>query len=887
MLTVACSEQKSGGLSPVELQCEYQTNPVGMDVIEPRFSWKLSDPEHVRGQAQTACHILMASSPDLLTETKADVWNSGMIASSQSFLVPYGGKKLQSSSPYFWKVKVYDMDGKPSEWSETAQFVTGILDASEWDAAAWIRHPDAQRTKHIRFRKNLRLGAAPEQVFIHVASMGYHELYINGKKADDRVLAPALTNFDKRLFYVTYDIADLLVKGDNTVGILFGSGWANYNCFSRTPALRVLIAGHDADGKTLALASDETWRCIESNSEDTREIRTHNSNGGEIVDARHDLPEWNLPEFDDSRWITVATCNNDGVELVAHDIPPSRIVKTFAADSIIDAGDGVYKIDFGVNFTGWVNISFSNLVAGDTVVIGSADDEKSFDDFNICSYFVSAGIDGERFCNRFNYFAGRYVNIRGLRDKSDIKDVLASVITTDLTYTGEFISNSNMFNEIFNVDLWTFIVNTTEGYTSDCPHRERCGYGEVATATSWGIGLTNFDAGSFYRNVVRNWRDVQTPDGWGRNTAPQPNDIHWGGAMWSSAGMNVAWEHYQHYGDPEIIEIIYPTARRWLEFLHAHTQDGLLVKYRSHPGQFLGDWLAPGSRNEFGDSPQAQYFNNCVYAMNLETFVSMAQILGHTDDATLYAERLNALRPAIHARFYNPKKGLYSDGTQVQQAFAILTGITPEKERQRVEKVIADDLDGAHPYLDMGSAGMYVMLRYLTDHPELTCRVEKILNSTDYPGYGHFLLQGETAWPEDWRTDVDSKMHTCYTGIAGWFTKALCGLQPGRNGEGYRHFIFKPHVTKDVEFTNAIFNSPFGEIETFWKGIENKLCAGITVPPNTSATVCLDTAYFKNVYEDDVPLDDVKEVTVKGIEGNYLIIEVPSGKYFFTQTFKD
>jgi alpha-L-rhamnosidase len=261
-----------------------------MDVPAPRFSWQLLDSKYVRGQAQTAYQMLVAGSPDKLTETKADVWNSGKINSSQSVLTPFGGKKLQSSSVYFWKVRVYDKDGNPSEWSKPARFVTGILDPKEWDKAAWIRHPEAPKVKHIWFRKNLTLAARPDATFIHVASLGYHELYINGQKADDRVLAPALTNFNKRVFYVTYDISKLLKKGNNTVGVWFASGWASYDSFSQTPAFRVLLDGKDVKGKPLTLVSDATWRCAVSNSEDTRNIRTMGNNGSEITDAALSFP---------------------------------------------------------------------------------------------------------------------------------------------------------------------------------------------------------------------------------------------------------------------------------------------------------------------------------------------------------------------------------------------------------------------------------------------------------------------------------------------------------------------------------------------------------------------------------------------------------------------
>ncbi|MDR1381346.1 MAG: glycoside hydrolase family 78 protein [Tannerella sp.] len=889
----ACG-QSDDRIMPIELQCEYQTEPIGMDVPAPRFSWQLSDPEHVRGQVQTAYHILVASSPDKLTEADADVWNSGKIDSPQSTplscgeglgeMLPFGGKELQSGSAYFWKVQVYDRDGNPSAWSKPARFVTGVLDPEEWNDASWIRHPGAPRVKHIWFRKNLKLDAGPGAVFLHVASLGHHELYVNGRKADDRILAPALTNFDKRLFYVTYDISELLKKGDNTVGVWYASGWASYDCFSRTPALRVRLNGKDAKGASLALVSDTTWRCAVSSSEDTRLVRSFNENGGEIVDARAFVPDWNSPSFDDSRWAyATAAAGNESVALEAHDIAPSRIIGTLAAQQITDAGDGVYKIDFGKNFTGWLNIKFNGLSAGDTVVIGSADDDSSFADFNIYNIFISSGKDGETFSNRFNYVAGRYANIKGLRQAPKPEDATAYAVSTDLRRTGTFHSSNELFNKIFETDLWTFLANTTEGYTSDCPHRERCGYGEVATATSWGIGLPDYDAGSFYRNVVRNWRDVQLPDGWGRNTAPQPNDYHWGGAMWSSAGLNVAWEHYLHYGDKQILELIYPAAVRWLEFLNAHVSDGLLKKYRDHDGQFLGDWLAPGSRNEFGSSRQAVYFNNCVYAMNLETFVKIAGLLGKSGDAALYGSRLAALRPAIHTGFYDPATGNYCDGNQVQQAFAVITGVAKDDSiRVRTEASIVNNMRNGKKYFDMGSSGLIVLLHYLAEHPETAGLAASILNNTEFPGYGYFITQGESTWPEDWKIDVPSKIHTCFTGVAGWLTKGLCGIQPDGKNVGYKHFTVRPCIVDEVDFAEASVGSPYGEIVSRWERSDDKIILSVTVPPNTTATLYIPACHSGSITESGVDVRKAPGVTWKSTEGDYSVVDVWAGKYKFT-----
>jgi alpha-L-rhamnosidase len=853
------------------LQCEYMIEPLGVVSQHPRFSWQLIDPQHSRGQQQTAFQLLVATDPALLTEQRADVWNSDILHSQQSVLVPFDGAQLQSSKAYFWKVRIWDKDGLPTDWSPAARFVTGLLDSAEWSAAQWIHHPNAPSTQHVWFRKNIDLKKNCKNVFAYVASLGYHELYVNGKKVDSRVLAPTLSDLQKRLCYVIYDISPFLKQGKNTVALWFAAGWTAYHCFALEPCLKVIVAG---DG--LNIASDNTWRTLVSNSGDTERVRSFDHNGGEIVDARMANPVWNLPEIDDSVW-PMAEVVECAVPLEPQMVEPSRIIDTIRAQSVSDAGNGIWKVDFGKNFTGWISARFHGLQAGDTVEIGSADDVVAVCDFNVRNFFVSAGRDGEEFSNRFNYLTGRYANFTGLRQRPSPDDFTAFAVSTDLRRTGSFCSSNSLYNKIYETDVWTFLSNTTEGYTSDCPHRERCGYGEVATACSWGIGLTQFDAGAFYRKIVGDWRDVQTDDGWGRHTAPQPHDGHWGGAMWSSAGLNVARHHYLHYGDSSIAELIYPTARRWLEFLNSNTVDGLLVQYRRHNnGQFLGDWLAPGSRNEFGTSEEAKYFNNCVYAMNLSNFIDFARLLGKTDDVALYSARLEALRPLIHKTFYHADSAFYCTDTQVQNAFALLAGITPDDERARVETRLMADMQGAHPYFDMGSSGLTVLLKYLVAHPQFGETAARILNRTEYPGYGYFIENGETTWPEDWKIDVPSKIHTCYTGITGWLVKSLCGIQPDPAMPGYRRFLVQPIFASTTDFAEATVESPYGQIRCRWERHGDTVALIVVVPPGSRAKICFPEG-CKNVFANK---NDNNLLSENGEK--LLISEVESGEYRFS-----
>ena len=109
--------------------------PVGVDDTQPQLSWIVTSSE--RGDVQSAYQVLVASSPELLAKDQGDVWDSGQVSSGQSTYVAYRGKPLASGEQYFWKVRVWDKDGKASEWSPGASWAMGLLDPKDW-TAEWI-----------------------------------------------------------------------------------------------------------------------------------------------------------------------------------------------------------------------------------------------------------------------------------------------------------------------------------------------------------------------------------------------------------------------------------------------------------------------------------------------------------------------------------------------------------------------------------------------------------------------------------------------------------------------------------------------------------------------------------------------------------------------------
>jgi alpha-L-rhamnosidase len=863
-----------------DLRVEHFANPLGIDTAAPRFSWKLSPTTATaapasattpatststpRGQHQTAYRLLIASTPALLAANTADIWDSGVVQSPATHLVPLDPTvKLHPNGDYHWKVTAYDRAAVPTAWSAPARFSVGPLAREDWKGD-WLHHPTANPARHIWFRKNLTLDAPAATAFAHVASVGNHELYVNGQKASTRVLAPAISHYRKRVLYVTYDLAPLLRPGQNTIALWYGPGWTIHR--ENTHVNQALLL--QLDGKTTAatpftLHTDATWKTAESSSREIGKIpRRMGGMGGEEVDGRADKTDWANPTFDDSAWPTAAvTTPLKGLarwpELSSGNLTdPSRIAATFPAAKITPDGPGAYRVDMGRAFTGFLQIAFNNLQPGDTITISTSDRATRPEHFDQRQLYIARGENGETFTNRFNFASGRYVRLSGLKTAPAPTDIHALAITSAAPRTGTFHSSSALYNTFYEVDRWTYEMCTIEGVTTDCPNRERLGYGaETAYMTAWGAGLPAFDSGAFYKRNVRDWSDTQASTGKIYATAPQTYGGAWGGPLSSSAIFNLAWEHYLAHGDKTVLEQAYETEKKWLDFAFKKpSKDPGLPAYgfaaaAQGNGYFLGDWLLPGHRQEMGgEAPY--YFNLTVLALANDLFLKTAAVLGKPDaELAPHRQRLDALRAGIHKKYYKGH-GIYFTGDQVRTTFALHAGVVPTAERAaataHLEKNLADK-----GIFDIGSFGRYPFFKTLFGDPRYLERTDAILRKTTYPSYAHFLKEGETTWPECWEllNDDSARTHTSYVGISGWFVKVLAGIEPTLEGPGYRVFTLRPQVVNSLQHAAATLESPYGTIKSAWKKVPangngsgketGKVIYDITVPIGTTAKLTL------------------------------------------------
>ena len=916
LLAVAASAlfavANAASVAPVNLKCEYLENPIGIDAAKPRLSWVLVPTQPTaRGQRQTGYRILVASSPEILRRDKGDVWDSGMVESDNSQHVVYEGKRLRSNQECYWKVRVRDERRTLSPWSKPARWTTGILDASDW-SAKWIGTgqsfvrkqgwpPPDNTMPDPWLRRVFVLDAVPKRAIIHVASVGYHELYVNGKRVGDGVLAPCTTDHTKRARYVTYEIAELLRRGTNVIGLWLGTSWSIFPPYQTTdkPAAPIVLAQADIEfgnGRSTRIITDDQWKWHPSPNT-LIGMWDFTNFGGERYDAGREIPNWCEVTLDDSSWQPV-TVFSPTLILSAQNVEPNRPVRELRPVKLEEPGPGIYRVDFGKNFAGWIEAKIEGQ-PGDVIEFKWSERKEEPMTHRLHSYYVVGPSGKGVFKNRFNYGAGRWVQIEGLRQKPKLEDFKAWLIRTDYAPVTQFECSNPWLNRVHDATVWTFENLSLGGYVVDCPQRERMGYGGDAHATTE-TALDHFALGAFYTKWAQDWRDVQGKEAaWGigrkegeagsgkkiePGNLPYTAPTYWGGGGpgWSGYCVTLPWEIFRRYGDHRILEQSLPTIEKWLAFLETKAKNNLLRRWGGE-WDFLGDWLWPGAEGVNGDTRETLFFNNCYWVYNLQTASRIAAALGRTDLAEKYRNRAAEVRSAIHREFYVPEEHSYVNGYQAYLAIALLTGVPPEELRpavmDRLEKEILVNRKG-HFWGGITGGSFIVKCLIEQGRPDL---MYEMVTKEDYPGWIHMLRNGATTLWEDWEGKL-SLCHSSYLHVGAWFVEGLAGIRPGTDGHGYKDFIIRPGIwsTTPLEWVKCRFVSPYGPIESDWRrNTDGDVELHVVVPPNTKATLFLPTTRAESVRERGRPITAASEIGLLPVSGNCLPVRLGPGRYSF------
>lgn len=908
-LTSGISDSK---LAIANLECEYVTNPMGIDMKNPRFSWKIISDQ--RGLFQNAYEVIVGESLSEVVSELGNSWNSGRINSSSSSHIEYQGVPLKSNTKYFWRVRVWaDKDSFVN--SKPASFHTGLYENSDWKAK-WISTEKIIDHESILLRNEFSIDKEIKSAVAYISACGLYEYYLNGEKVGDHVLDPAITDYRKTILYSTFDVTQILKNGVNVAGAMLGNGvynskkaegrysWGNESISLGNPCFLAQINIIYNDGSQSVISTDESWKFTNG------PITFNHFFGGEDYDAQKEIKNWLAPDLEDKNWRNVVLAKNPGGVLKSQLMPPIKVTSTIQPVKQINPSPGVYLFDLGQNIAGWWRIQVKGT-KGQTVRIRGAETlndslfAKPLEAGDVLStkfkYHYQTWSDytlndnkTEIYEPRFFYSGFRYIEVRTRNNKNlENLSLEGRVVRSSLKRTGTFTSSDSLLNKIYKAGVWSMKANLNS-YPTDCPHREKGAYngdGQVIAETS----IHDFQMASYYAKWMNDLRDSQEDNGRIPNTSPTLVGGMGGGVAWGSTYVLIPWWIYHYYNDVSMLEDHYPNMKMYIQYLKElgtkdeNPEEPYIINNFDGYWYSLGEWCAPGQK----DGPNHAVVNTFYYYYNSLLMSKIAKLLEKSDDAQYFSDLSDTIKIEFNNKFFNAQTGLY--GTEeTYQSYQLLTlvgDLVPEGHRAQVLKTIVDDIENRNGHLNTGIIGTKYLWPVLVEggYDDLAF---KVATRTTFPSYGYWLNNGSTTLLEEWSGE-NSHNHQMFGSVIAYFYKFLAGIQSPLEGKttlGYQHIHLEPKIPEKLTSVTASLQTVSGEIVSDWQKEKDVFNYKVSIPPNTTATVVIPLFEFKKailtegnsrIWNDEEYIKGVSGIVDVNKETNTLMVSIVSGDYNF------
>ncbi|MCB0664237.1 MAG: family 78 glycoside hydrolase catalytic domain [Saprospiraceae bacterium] len=882
-----------GQLTITELRTENLKDPIGLDVIKPRFSWQLESDR--RGVMQVAYQL----------EVRLDgesIWNSGKILSDQSVFVPYDGPELTSNTTYHWKVKIWDQDEKESGWSQEAIFQMGILNERVWKAR-WIEVtvPEPASRPAQMFRKDFVTEKRVTRASLYISSHGVYEAYLNGARVGDAYLTPGWTSYNKRIQYQVYDVTSMVGRGNNTLGAEVGNGWfrgnlawgGHHNIYGKTLGLFAQLMITYTDGSTEIIATDATWKS------DFSAIRYTEIYHGETIDARKYQDGWNQPGFDDSSWHPVKVTRDPLDDLIATYNEPVRKQETFSVVKLLTSPKGEKILDFGQNLVGWVIVKAAGA-PGDRVVLSHSevlDKEGNFYTLSLRAAkqqntYILSGTGEETFEPHFTWQGFRYVRIDEYPGEINPLDFTAVALYSDMPHTGEFTTSNELINQLQQNIQWGQRGNFLDVPT-DCPQRdERLGWTGDAQAFSR-TATFNFDVHNFFAKWLKDVAADQAADGKVPFVVPDVlGPTSGGSAGWADVATIVPWNMYLVYGDKKILSDQYRSMKDWIRYMLNNSDDFLWNK-----GFHFGDWLfyRPFDDNDGRSAVTDKYLiAQCFFAHSTQLVINAAKVLGQEKDIELYTALLKNVKDAFLKEYVTPNGRLVSS-TQTAYVLALNFDMLPEVLRQQAAERLAANVRSYDTHLTTGFLGTPYLCHVLSRFGYGDLAYDLLLQKT-YPSWLYPVTMGATTIWERWdgikpdstfqTPGMNSFNHYAYGAIGDWMYRVMVGLDNEENMVGYKHIRIKPQIGGDFTHANLKYESLYGEIAAGWKLLGGTLEVEASIPANTTVKFYLPAESQAILERGEVAKMSQDLKYIEQSPDGFAVFEAGSGAYHFTMPWK-
>ena len=729
---------------------------------------------------------------------------------------------------------------------------------------------------------------------IYMCGLGLSELYVNGRKVSDQVLSPALSEYPKRVYYVTHDVTSRLHRGVNTLGVVLGNG--RYYAPRREeptstqtygfPKLLLQMRLDFEDGTFKEVISDNTWKMTCDGP-----IRANNEYDGEEYDARLDLEGWNLPRYDDRLWYPAQFVKEPGGRLVAPMMDPIRVTGTIKPVRLTQPKPGQYIFDLGQNMVGWCRLKVTGS-RGTTVSLRHAETLKAdgtlyLDNIRgakVTDLYTLEGRGVEVYEPRFTYHGFRYVELTGYPGKPTLATLEGQVVNDDLESAGQFTCSHPMINRIYRNIRWG-VRGNYRSIPTDCPQRdERQGWLGDRSAESKGESYL-FRNGLLYAKWVQDMADAQRTNGSVSDVCPSYWPLYNDNVTWPGSLVIIPGALLDQYGDSTVIARQYAAMERWIEHMCTYITTNLM------PRDTYGDWCVPPedpklihskdpARKTAGPILGTTSFYHCLKLM-----VRYARLLGKADDIVRFEALAEALKRGLNETYLNTELGQYDNGAQTTSVLPLAFGMVPDDQRQRVfDHLVGKIVGETQSHVGTGLVGGQWLNRVLTDHGRADLSFTFATNTT-YPSWGYMVEKGATTVWELWNGDtadpaMNSGNHVMLVGdLVIWLHEYLAGIRPDPEQPGFKHIILRPVPIDGLRQVKATHHSNYGLIASEWQLDVLTFKWNVVVPPNTTATVHVPTSDVTLVLEGGRDPAGVPGIKFERMEKDYAVFSVGSGHY--------
>lgn len=783
---------------------------------------------------------------------------------------------------------------------------------------------------------------------LYVTSRGIYEVHLNGRRIGNDYFNPGMTQYNKMHLYQTFDVTDYIHSGQNALGAVMSEGWWSGGCTFMGELWNYFGDRQSLLAKLVITYADGTEKMVVTNPADWQyynegPVQYGSFFQGEVYDARKEklVEGWSTPAYDAAAWMPVQEVQLKSSMTTAHsngwatadDYDTFRLtgqfgqtvkaIKELTAISVKEPRPGVFVYDMGQNMAGVPEISLTGMKPGTKVYVRFAEIEypdlpeykgntgmimlENIRAAMAQSIYVTKGGD-EIISPRFTYYGYRYLEITGIDKPLPVESVKGIVLSSIDGLTADYETSNEKVNRLWQNILWSTYANFIS-IPTDCPQRnERLGWsGDISVFSRTATYLSSLP--QFLRRHLFAMRHVQREDGRFPDIAPLGGGF--GGMLWGSAGITVAWETYQQYNDKVLLVEHYDAMKRYIHYILEKCIDpstGILVQGRVWGD--LGDWLGLEDNKNDKTLLWESYF---IY--DLDLMQKIAMILNKNEDAEWY-QKLAAEHRTFFAQTYvhqesgktissggnGPKKGGLVDiqtSYVLPLAFDLVDSVMKEKLVDNLMQTLkrtntTDTGRECPPYsLMTGFIGTAWINPVLSDNGQSEAAY-KLLQQTTYPSWLYPVEQGATTiWERlnsythldgfGGNNRMNSFNHYSFGAVGAWMCDSSLGIQRDEDSPGFKHFLLKPEVdtTGGMTYAKGHYDSMYGRIESSWKLEKDTVVYQCSVPANTTARLYLPVTSIKNILEGGKSLKKSKGVKYLGMEEGKIILSLSSGNYLF------